>query len=435
MRKRFACLAIVLFLVCAGSAGGQDSSAQAPSAPAPAATAQPAPAPAAAEAAPRRMLFAMEKGTFSGYSDNEMVVLKRSFLTALADAEGAPVPIDYGSRGFPGSLNDRNKAAREAGADSWLILKISGFRGSPSLNVVSYDLLYNITSLDFTVSHPEAFSMIDIFRERWDDVVRPILKKYPPLVSHAYSRGPPAPVTLTIHGAPGTEITGLPTGRLVIGQDGSASVDLPSPAPYSFRAAAAGYIPGTTRMYLDGQTEITLDQVRSPWLRLDAAFLDGFFPGASANFSIPSLPFFARLGFATFRVGIAVNNKDQILASIPLSQLTFHLGYYISPEDRATRLYVGAGPLLRISLPPGSQTFVVDRLLPWGVQALAGVEFPVSGRLHGFVEYSPSFYVTPEPAMFKASFGADSGTFPYIAVPPWGAIDLFEARLGIRWIL
>ena len=430
MQNRFAHLAIAVFLLCAAGAGAQGSSV-----PAPVPSAQPAPAPASPEKAPRRMLFSMEKGTFSGYSDDEMVVLKRSFLTALADAEGAPVPIDYGSRGFPGSQNDRNKAARDAGADCWLVLKIGGFRGSPSISVLSYDLLYNIKSLDFSVSHPEAFSMLDIFRERWDDVVRPIVKKYPPLVSHAYSRGPPAPVTLTIHGAPGTEITGLPSGRLVIGSDGSASVDLPSPAPYSFRAAAAGYVPSTTRMYLDGQTEITLDQARSPWLRLDAAFLDGFFPGASANFSIPSLPLFARVGFTTFRVGIAVNNKDQVLASIPLSQVTFHLGFYVSPEDRSTRLYVGAGALLRISLPPGSQTFTVDKLLPWGVQAIAGVEFPVSGKLRAFVEYSPSFYFTPDPDLFKVSFGKDSGTFPYITVPPTGAIDLFEARLGFRWVL
>ncbi|HVP19898.1 MAG TPA: hypothetical protein VMU36_12975, partial [Spirochaetia bacterium] len=71
--------------------------------------AQDQPAP---DKAPRRILFVMEKGgLFSGYSDDEMIILKRSFLTALADAEDAPTPIDWGSKPFPGSETDRNKVA------------------------------------------------------------------------------------------------------------------------------------------------------------------------------------------------------------------------------------------------------------------------------------------------------------------------------------
>lgn len=61
--------------------------------------AQDQPAP---DKAPRRILFVMEKGgLFVGYSDDEMVILKRSFLTALADTEDAPEPIDWGSKPFP----------------------------------------------------------------------------------------------------------------------------------------------------------------------------------------------------------------------------------------------------------------------------------------------------------------------------------------------
>ena len=413
MKERYSGLILALFLAAQGALSAQDQ--------------------AAPDKAPRRMLFAMEKGLLSGYSSDEMIVLKRSFLTALADADGAPIPIDYGTRSFPGSLQDRNKAAREAGADCWLLLRVAGLRGSPSLSVVAYDLLYNIKSLDFGASRSEAFSMLDIYRERWDDIVPAVVKKFPPLVSRAYSRGPPAAVTLTLHAVPGTVITGLSPKALVVGPDGTASLELPSPAPYAFRATAWGYVPSQMRMYLDGPTEVTVDQVRSPWLRLDAAFLDGLFPGASASFSIPSLPFFVRLGFTTFRAGIAVNNQDQVLASIPLSQVTLLLGSYTGPEDRPARGYLGAGPLLRISLPPGAQFFTIDQLLPWGVQVVAGAEFQLAARLRVFVEYAPSGYSTPEPALFLASFGKDGGTFPYINFPPSWALDPFELRFGLRW--
>jgi hypothetical protein len=392
-----------------------------------------APDQPAADKAPRRILFKMEKGLISGYSDDEVTVLKRSFLTVLSEADGAPTAIDYGAKPFPASLADREKAAREAGADCWLTMKVSGFRGSPTINVVSYDLLYNIKALDFAASRSEGFSMLDIFRERWEDVVPAVLKKYPPLVSHAYSRGPPGAVTLTIRAVPGTTITGLSPKALTVGADGTASIELASPAPYSLRAAARGYIPSLTSLYLDGRTELTLQQARSSWLRLDAALLDGFFPGVSANFSIPSIPAFARLGFTTFRAGIAVN-QDQIFASLPLSQITLHLGLYLSPEDSTTRYYVGAGPLLRVSLPPGG-SFTIDNLIPFGVQLLAGAEFPLSGSLHSFVEYSPTGYYTPQPALFLASFGTKNGTFPYINFPPTWALNPFEIRIGLRWAL
>jgi hypothetical protein len=390
--------------------------------------------PAAPEKAPRRLLFVMEKGgLFSGYSDNEMIILKRSFLTALSDADDAPTPIDYSLKSFPGSVTDRNKVARDAGADCWLVLKVGGLRGGPSLNVVSYDLLYNIQTLNYTASRHEGFSMLDVYRERWDDVVPLVVKKYPPLISHAYSRGPPAAVTFTLRAVPGTTIAGLSPKPISVGSDGTATLQLPSPAPYSLRATASGYIPISRNIYLDGQTELSLRQERSPRLRLDAAFLDGLFPGLSANFSIPSLPFFVRVGFTSFRAGISIN-QDQVLTSLPLTQFTFLLGMYVSPEDSDTRWYVGVGPLLRTSFPPGG-TLVADRLLPFGVQAVAGGEFPFIGKLRSFFELGPTAYYTPLPDLFAASFGTHNGTFPYITFPPLLALELFEVRFGLRWAL
>jgi hypothetical protein len=218
---------------------------------------------------------------------------------------------------------------------------------------------------------------------------------------------------------------------LKVGADGSASIQLASPAPYTLRAAAGGYVPSMMSLYLDGQTEITLPQTRSPWLKLDGAFLDGFFPGVAATFALPSLPLFARVGFTTFRAGLAVNAGDNLAVSLPLSQLTLLLGIYLTPEDSPTRFYVGVGPLLRVSLPPGGN-FTIDQLLPFGVQAVGGVEFPIAGKLRTFIEYAPTGYYTPLPLLFQYSFGNNNGTFPFVNFPPTFAVNILELRIGVR---
>jgi hypothetical protein len=383
--------------------------------------------------APRRLLVAIEKSWLPGYSNDEMAILQRSLLTALSEAEGGPSPVAYALKGFPSSQQDRNKAARNAGADCWLYVKISGFKFAPSIRVISFDLIYDMTTLDFSFSRSEAFPMMDISQVRWDEIVDPVAKKYPPLGQLVYSRGPPAPVTLTLRALPGTRISGLSPKPLLIGSDGTVTIDLPSPAPYSFRTSLSGYIPNQMGLYLDGQTEIAVNQVKSPWLYLDASFYNGFYPGISATYAAPFFPAFVRVGFTTFRAGLAVN-QDAMISSLPLSQLTLLLGMYFSPEDSPTRFYAGAGPLLRVTLPPGG-SFTIDHLLPWGVQLVAGWEFSLAGNLRIFIENAPTGYYTPEPDLFRYSFGSSNVSFPFLNFPPLLALNLLEVRFGIRWML
>jgi hypothetical protein len=304
---------------------------------------------------------------------------------------------------------------------------------APSLKVVSYDLLYNIPTLDFTAHRREPFSMMDMARERWDDIVPLVAQKYPVLDPAAYSRGPPEAVTLTIRALPGTSITGLSPIPLAVGPDGVVSIDLPSPAPYTFRAVLGGYVPIRVGFYFDGQKEIEVTQVRSPWLYIDATAFDGLYPGVSATFAMSPFPAFARVGFTSFRLGLAIN-QGEFLVSLPLSQFTLLLGIYFSPEDSPTRYYAAVGPLLRISLPPGG-SFTIDNLLPWGVQLALGLELSLSGNLHAFVEYAPTGYSTPEPELFVYSFGEDKNTFPYVNFPPSWTLNPLEIRIGLRWKL
>ena len=107
-------------------------------------------AAAADQPAPRRILVSFQKAFLSGYSDEEIGVLKQAFLLVLSQADGAPSPVDYGQRAFPSRSAARDKAARDLGADCWLLATFEGSRARPRIHVLSHDLLYT-TSMDFTV--------------------------------------------------------------------------------------------------------------------------------------------------------------------------------------------------------------------------------------------------------------------------------------------
>jgi hypothetical protein len=380
---------------------------------------------------PRRILVSVQKGPLAGVSSEALAVLQRSFLTTLSLADGAPSPVAFGQNAFPGSQADRDAAARAAGADCWLLVRIAGSRARPVIRVDSYDLLYETHTLAFTVTRREPFPIMDINRERWNDVVPLVVRTYPALDPVAYSRGATPPVTLTVKGLPGTMISGLTARPVTVGTEGTVSIELPSPAPYKFRATLAGYIPSPFSFYLDGERQITLTQVRAPWLFFDLGFLDGLYPGVSATLATSPFPGFLRLGFTTFRAGIAFN-QDQLFSSLPLSQVTLLLGVYLSPEDLSTRWYLGAGPLLRLSVPPDAP-LTIDGLLPGAIQLVGGVEFSLVTHLRVFVEWAPSGYYTPEPALFLGYYG-DNSTMPYFLLGPV-ALNPFELRVGVRWVL
>ena len=383
-------------------------------------------------ATPRRILVAVEKDLLAGFSSDELGILERSFLTTLSATEGAPSALAFGNAPFPGGAAQREKAARDRGADGWLLLTLGGGAARPSLRVSSYDLIYQVITLSFTANRSEPFPIMDIDRELWGDVIPRVVAAYPAILPSAYSRGETAPATVIIRALPGTVVSGLSPKPIVVGPDGTASVEIPSPLPYSYRATLGGYVPVSQDIYFKGQPEITITQARSPWLLVDFTLSDGFFPGVSGTFSVSPFPGFVRLGFTTFRAGLAINQGDNnLLASIPLSQLTLHLGIYFTPEDKPLRWYAGAGGLLRLSLPDGSD-LTVDPLMPWGIQVIGGMEIAFSPHLRTFVELTPSFYATPLAGIFQAYF--TDYQFPYIPLGDIGALDPFELRLGVRWV-
>ena len=380
---------------------------------------------------PRRVLIAVEKDRWAGFSNDDLGILERSFLTTWSGTEGAPSALAFGSGQFPAKPADREKAARTRGADAWLLLVIAGSPSHPTLNVSSWDLLYQVAPVSLTARRRDPFPMMDIDRELWGDIIPRVVAAWPPIPVTAYNRGTIAAVPVVVRALPGTVVSGLTPKPVVVGRDGTAALQIPSPSPYSYRATLGGYVPEAQSLYYNGEAEIVIHQTRSPWLLLDLALLDGFYPGVSGTFAASPFPGFLRLGFTTFRAGIAVSQDSGILSSLPLSQLSLHAGLYLSPEDRAVRWYAGVGGLLRVSLPPGG-TITLYGFMPWGVQGIGGLEITFDPHLRTFIELAPSYYATPLSGLFLAYY-ADSG-FPYIPLGTSGALDPVELRVGVRWV-
>ena len=175
-----------------------------------------------------------------------------------------------------------------------------------------------------------------------------------------------------------------------------------------------------------------MKQTRSPWLFLDLAFLDGFYPEASATLATSPFPAFLRLGFTSFRAGLAIN-QDSLVSSLPLSQVTALAGIYLSPEDRVTRLYLGAGGLLRLSPPPGGSLVIDGFSVGRAGRGRARAHADAEPALHGRVRADG---VCDSPArLFLDYFGANNGTFPYVNFPPSFAVNILEVRMGLRLVL
>jgi hypothetical protein len=358
--------------------------------------------------------------------------LEKSLLMAIRSSGEGPLVVDNGGRRFPGSLAERNAAALRTGADAWIRVEIAGTQDAPLLLVLSYDVVYKRFVINRSLRRDAPFSLMDLPRETWDDLVPLVVQGYPPVPPDDLATGPPASAALTVRALPGTRITGLTAAPLTVGESGEAVVELPSPASYSFRASLPGRFPSSRSIYLDGQTEVTLVQEKSPRVSLDLTLSDGFYPGASVALLMSPLPIFVRLAVTSFRVGLTPFSDQGLFTSLPLSRTAILLGYSFGEEDSYWRFTTAVGPVIRLTWPPGG-SLTQDALAPLGLQFAAGVDIPLGPAARFFLEYTPTLYATPYPKLFKASFAKSEP--PGYAFFSSSALSTLSFRYGVRWLL
>ena len=79
---------------------------------------------------------------------------------------------------------------------------------------------------------------------------------------------------------------------------------------------------------------------------------------------------------------------------------------------------------------------MVDQLLPWGIQTVAGIEFTVAPKLRFMIEYAPT--CTPLPIRTLLAFYFSQTTaacFRTSIFHPPSLSTFSEVRMGLRWAL
>ena len=373
---------------------------------------------------PRRLLVALEALPESGFTSLEAAVLSKSLVLSLREGLSEIRVIEHGPSAFPPTLAARNDEAARRGADSWLWVAVSGSRDSPSVHVVSFDLLTQTTVVDQGFSAVEDLASADVSRVRWEMIVSLAREKYQPAGRRT--------VKLTIHAIPDTRISGLPGGPVLARGDGAATVDLEAPSFYRLRATRAGYQPAQMELYVDADRDLQIPQQPGSSFSVEGSFFNALFIGGDAGFFLLPDTAFLKVGVTSFLVGLALS-PDSLLYSFPLVHVNVQLGSYWSPEDAFLRWYTSVGGFLRVVLIPGFPPHL-DAISPGGLQLNLGVEFPLAGRSRLFVEYVPMLYLSAMTDLFLDSLGPNGVPFGYAPVS-FGAFDFANIRFGVRWML
>jgi hypothetical protein len=246
-----------------------------------------------------------------------------------------------------------------------------------------------------------------------------------------------------IEGLPGTTLENLPDGPYVLGEEGRLALTLPTPATYTVRATLAGYVPVEEGFYLgDEARRVPLVQVATYRFAIDVLASSFQFPGVRFRYHIVPGSWFVRTGLTTQYYGINfVPNRPLFSAgNSKLSTVYLDGGSMIGPLDAFTRFLVAGGGFLRLRHDPIG--FERDASLG-GVHLSLGAELapwrrePVLRNLRLFADYQPTFFFTDDPAGFldrSLAWNAfPGGRVPLLYALGWGALDLRDLYLGVRF--
>ena len=380
----------------------------------------------------RRLMLAVTRPQGSQFTPGDALMILRSLHQHLQDGDGQVVVVEIPEMSSPATPEKMGAAARDAGADSWILLTLDGQWTSARLRIRSDDLLSNSTVADFSATRATWISPASLPTESWADAVEAVAGKFPMVESPAAPGADERLARLTITALPGSVITGLGAAPIRIDANGSAFRMLPAAREYSLRTSLPGYMVAAQRIFLSGDRELAVVQQKSSRWGLDVSLSDSRAPGMDFTMAFPTLPLFVRLGVTTYALALDLS-QTEVFLSDPLTNLELRAGIYLSPDDRFFRFYVGLGGFARIVHAAG--TFpVFDPVAPLGFMLLAGTEVPVSARGRLYFEYTPSIYLTSVPDALRASLGPDNSPPGWLFAFSEG-FNLLSFRVGYRWPL
>jgi len=380
---------------------------------------------------PRRLVLAVTRPLGSKFTPGDALMIVRSLHQRLQEADGQLVVVEASEVPAPATPEGMGAAARDSGADSWLLLTLDGQWTSARLGIRADDLLSNSRVADFSATRTTWSSPASLPSETWADAVEAIAGKFPMAESAALPAADEQLARLTITALPGSVVTGLGAPPIRIDSNGSAFRMLPAAREYSLRTSLPGYMVVTQRIFLSGDRELGVEQKKSSRWGLDISLSDSRAPGMDFTMALPTLSLFVRLGVTTYALALALS-QTEVFLSDPLTNVELRAGIYLSPEDRFLRFYTGLGVFTRIV--HAKDTFpMFDPVAPLGFMLLVGTEVPVSARGRLYFEYTPSIYLTNMPDTLRASFGPDNAPGWLFAASE--GFNLLSFRIGYRWPL
>ena len=382
-------------------------------------------------AVPRRVLLSLARDRTTELTEGDALMISRSLLARLQAASSEYIMIERPVSEVTESESDLSAEAGTEGADGWVSVTLSGSWSSMRLGVRAFDLLTNGDLVDQSFTRL-GFSLEDLPREGWGDIVRAVAPRYHSALSAAPVPAGSPVALLTVTARPGTRVTGLGASALEVGANGVASRSLPASREYLLRADLPGYYRLTSRIFLSADRNVTFHQERAPGWALEASVQDLGYPRVDVTWFPASGNAYLRLGLMTYLFGLAFNSEEAF-SSAQLTNVEAQMGIYLNPAGSLFRFSVGIGCLLRVVTVPGVY-FGLDPLSPWGVRATLGMEVSSAPRSRFFIELTPTAYMTPLPEVFAQLLGP--GKLP----PGWVSgnlsfADVFSFRCGYRWML
>ena len=113
----------------------------------PAGLAAAAPPASASAPAVRRLLVVLEPRPAGSYSEVRRASLADSLALSLRRAAPGVLVIPYGNSDFPGPTDRRVEAAKQLGADCYVVVELSGDGKSAMITAESYDMLAETTAI------------------------------------------------------------------------------------------------------------------------------------------------------------------------------------------------------------------------------------------------------------------------------------------------
>ncbi|WP_455382101.1 hypothetical protein, partial [Salinispira pacifica] len=225
----------------------------------------------------------------------------------------------------------------------------------------------------------------------------------------------------------------------------SATVQLPAPGAYRFRASLPGYYPAEAGVTVDQDpVTVPLSLHRKSSFMFDFTLTDLSFPALSAAYQILPESLYARVTFETYLLGIIPlgstgsdydrnGNNRPFFLSLGSSQLLLSVGTYLFPQHGfwgVFRPYINAGAFVRLVSMPGY--WGIDPQIPWGAEVDVGFELLPESPLRGIIAFSPRLYRAPDTAL-AASGLFDTGQFWRFKLLDGYILQIPTMYFGVRY--